>query len=481
MPESNIAPKRNGGIMPKQVTPEELEAIVQAVALHPDGVGIEMLLQSAGLKLSRRTWQRRLSQLVASGRLVTEGEGRVIRYRLAPKNEDLQVTLPALAAEFHGEVYVPLSAEGGEIKAYVRQPRQQRKPVGYNPDFLESYRPNETFYLPETLRKQLHRLGVAPAGERAAGTFARDILGRLLIDLSWASSRLEGNTYSRLDTQRLIEFGQAAEGKDALEAQMILNHKAAIEMLVEQADLIDFDPYTILNLHALLSDGLLADPRDCGQLRQRAVEISGSVYLPLAMPQRIEEEFQRVLAVAQAVADPFEQAFFALAHIPYLQPFIDVNKRVSRLAANISLIKGNLCPLSFIDVPERAYVDAVLGVYELNRVELLRDVFVWAYERSCQQYVAVQQSLAPPDSFRLRYRTALTETIRSIIQNRQPATADSVHAAMSSSVNLDDQERFIELVLREFETLYEGNIARFGLPPSEFAAWGEEKAKARSK
>jgi len=108
-------------------------------------------------------------------------------------------------------------------------------------------------------------------------------------------------------------------------------------------------------------------------------------------------------------------------------------------------------------------------------------VFVWAYERSCQQYVAVQQSLAPPDSFRLRYRTALTETIRSIIQNRQPATADSVHAAMSSSVNLDDQERFIELVLREFETLYEGNIARFGLPPSEFAAWGEEKAKARSK
>jgi Fic family protein len=250
---------------------------------------------------------------------------------------------------------------------------------------------------------------------------------------------------------------------------------------VEQADLIDLDPYTILNLHALLSDGLLEDPRDCGRLRQRAVEISGSVYLPLAMPQRIEEQFHRVLAVAQAVADPFEQAFFALAHIPYLQPFIDVNKRVSRLAANISLIRGNLCPLSFIDVPERAYVDAVLGVYELNRVELLRDVFVWAYERSCQQYVAVQQSLAPPDSFRLRYRTALAETIRSIIQNRQLATTDSVRAAMSSSVNPEDQERFIELVLREFETLYEGNIARFGLRPSEFAAWGKERTNARSK
>lgn len=84
------------------------------------------------------------------------------------------------------------------------------------------------------------------------------------------------------------------------------------------------------------------------------------------------------------------QAFFLMVHLPYLQPFEDVNKRTSRLAANIPLIHHNLCPLSFIDVPQSAYVDAMIGVYELNRIELLRDVFVWAYERSCQQYVAVQ-------------------------------------------------------------------------------------------
>jgi Fic family protein len=460
--------------MPKKVKQEELEAMVQAVALHPDGVGIETLLESTELRISRRTWQRRLSQLVEAGRLVTEGEGRAIRYRLAANRGRLQVTLPVPAVEFYGEAYVPLSPEGGEIKSYVRQPRQKRKPIGYNPEFLERYRPNETFYLPETLRRQLHRLGMAPDGERPAGTFARDILGRLLIDLSWASSRLEGNTYSRLDTQRLIELGQAAEGKDALEAQMILNHKAAIEMLVDQADLIGFNPYTILNLHAQLSDGLLTDPRECGRLRERAVDISGSVYLPLAMPQRIEDQFNRLLSLVQAITDPFEQAFFAMIHIPYLQPFIDVNKRVSRLAANISLIKANLCPLSFIDVPERAYVDAVLGIYELNRVELLHDVFIWAYERSCQQYVAVQQSLAPPDSFRLRYRTALTETIRCIIQNRRPATAESIRAAMASFVKPGDRERFVELALMEFEALYEGNIARFGVRPSEFAAWQAE-------
>jgi len=88
-----------------------------------------------------------------------------------------------------------------------------------------------------------------------------------LIDLSWNSSRLEGNTYSLLETERLLEFGENAEGKDALEAQMILNHKAAIELLVEQAAEIGFNRYTILNLHALLSDNLLADPQACGRLR----------------------------------------------------------------------------------------------------------------------------------------------------------------------------------------------------------------------
>jgi len=97
--------------------------------------------------------------------------------------------------------------------------------------------------------------------------------------------------------------------------------------------------------------------------------------------------------------------------MPYLQPFEDVNKRVSRLSANISLIRRNLCPLSFVDVPDRAYIDGILGVYELNRIELLRDVFVWAYERSCARYSAVRQSLGEPDPFRLRYRKKIYEFV----------------------------------------------------------------------
>jgi len=374
------------------------------------------------------------------------------------------------------EIYVPTSPEGGEIRTYVKQPRQLRRPVGYKVEFLEQYHPNETAYLPPDLRVQLHRMGRSPAEQTPAGTFARNILNRLLIDLSWASSRLEGNTYSLLDTERLIEFGQAAEGKDALETQMILNHKAAIEYLVNDPGHAVVNPETIIALHAFLSDGLIPDPLTCGRIRVRPVDIGGSVYLPIAMPQRIEQLFDIVVTMAAEICDPFEQAFFLMVHLPYLQPFEDVNKRVSRLAANIPFIRHNLCPLSFIDVPQQAYVDGVLGVYELNRIELLRDVFIWAYERSCQQYLAVRQQLVPPDAFRLRYRVSLAEVVAAIVRGGEPASDTSVRARVPDNVVMADQEHFVELVLEEFKTLHTGNAVRFGLRPLEFTAWRERNA-----
>jgi Fic family protein len=149
------------------------------------------------------------------------------------------------------------------------------------------------------------------------------VLGRLLIDLSWASSKLEGNTYTRLDTQRLIEHGETATGKDARETQMILNHKRAIEYLVDGADELGYDIHTFQNLHALLSENLLADPSASGKLRERVVDISGTVFRPLAIPQQIDGYFGTVLDKAAAIGDPFEQAFFLMVQVPYLQPFED--------------------------------------------------------------------------------------------------------------------------------------------------------------
>jgi len=183
---------------------------------------------------------------------------------------------------------------------------------------------------------------------------------------------------------------------------MILNHKAAIEFLVDSVNEIGFDRRTILNLHALLSDNLLDDPSASGRLRAIPVGIGKSVHEPLAVPQLIDEIFHQILDTAAAISDPFEQAFFVTIHLPYLQPFEDVNKRVSRLAANIPLIHHNLCPLSFVDVSEDLYINGLLGVYELNRIELIKDAFVWTYERSCDRYQVVRHTLGEPDTFRLR-------------------------------------------------------------------------------
>ena len=254
---------------------------------------------------------------------------------------------------------------------------------------------------------------------------------------------------------------------------MILNHKAAIQLLVDQAEEIGFNNYTVLNLHALLSDNLLGDPEAGGRLRTTMVAIGGTVFHPLAIPQRVEECFHQVLATATAIANPFEQSFFALVHLPYLQPFIDVNKRVSRLAANIPFIKNNLCPLSFVDVPQKAYLDGILGVYEHNRIELLRDVFIWAYQRSAARYSAIKQSLGEPDPFRLRYRQQIARLIQTVIRegmNKKKA-GQTIKLFADSQVERRDRHRFIEVTETELMSLHEGNIARYLIRPSEYRTW----------
>lgn len=457
--------------MPRKL-PEDLAALIEAeIGRHPEGLGIDDLHAVLAGIASRRTLNRRLGELVGASKVVPAGRGRSLRYRRPGVSEAEAAGNVRVSRVLEAGIYVPLSPAGQEVLEYIRQPIQLRKPVGYDRSFLDAYRPNETTYLPAEIRDHLHNIGGSPGGERPAGTYARDILGRLLIDLSWASSRLEGNTYSRLDTQNLIERGQAAEGKDRREAQMILNHKAAIELLVEQAADIGFDTFTFFNLHALLSENLLADPAEGGRLRRRIVEVSGTVFHPLGIPQQVEACFHLLLDKAAAIEDPYEQAFFIMVHIPYLQPFVDVNKRVSRLGANIPLIRRNLCPLSFIDVPERAYVEGTLGVYEMKRVDLLRDVFLWAYERSCQRYMVIRETVAEPDPVRLRRREALIAIVAEIVRDRQAPGETAVRRLASSLVPAEDLERVVTLALEDLRNLHEGNVTRYRLRLSEYQAW----------
>lgn len=440
------------------------DAILEAVEKHPGGIGAGRL-HGELRGISRRTLRRRLAELIQEGKLHRQGAGRAARYFAVTE------TLPPVGKRVEEELYVPLSQEGRATRDYIRKPAEERHPVGYHRELLDDYVPNQSIYVPEKVREHLHHIGRSPGAARPAGTYARQVLSRLLIDLSWASSRLEGNTYSRLDTERLIQFGQVAEGKDAAETQMILNHKAAIEFLVDQAEELSFNRYTILNLHALLSENLLSNPEAAGRLRRIPVEIGGSVFHPLAIPQVIEECFAQALDTARAIEDAFEQSFFVMVHIPYLQPFEDVNKRVSRLSANLPLIQRNLCPLSFIDVPERAYTEGTLGVYELNRFDLLLDVYVWAYERSCQRYLAVRQSMAEPDPFRLRYREALIEVISGVVRRLAPHPAAAIRDYALEHLPAEDRAAFVETVLKELERLHEGTIARYRLRPSEYEAW----------
>jgi hypothetical protein len=455
--------------MARPTPAQELDEIERTVRGRP-GLTSAEIEDALGKNVPRRTLQYRLKRLVDEGRLIREGGDRAARYH-TPKVAAVPAPSDAAAA---AEAAVALSRDGEEIRAHVRQPVAARAPVGYNRNFLDAYRSGETFYLPARARAHLAEIGARHVrGQDPAGTYARQILSRLLIDLSWNSSRLEGNTYSLLDTKRLIEFGQEAEGRDRHEAQMILNHKDAVEFLVGNAAEIGFNRYTILNLHGILANNLLADERAAGRLRHIAVGIDGSAYHPPETPQLIEECFDQLLATAAAIADPFEQSLFVMTQLPYLQPFDDVNKRVSRMAANIPFIKANLSPLSFTDLPRDLYTHAMLGVYELNRIELLRDVFIWSYERSAARYAAVRQSLGEPDPFRLRYREALRSVVGEVVRGAMDrrAAADHVAAWVAANVEQDDRETFREVAENELLGLHEGNFARYAIKPGEFAAW----------
>ncbi len=229
--------------MPRPILKEELDEIEGVVRTRP-GVGSAEIAEALAERIPQRTLQYRLKRLVDDGRLVRQGGDKAARYRTPEAGAPAAPEVAAAAAE----AAVTVSREGEEIRAKVRRPVGARTPVGYNRNFLDSYRPGETFYLTADERARLAEIGTRHArADQPAGTYARQILNRLLIELSWNSSRLEGNTYSLLDTKRLIEFGQQAEGRDALEAQMILNHKDAIEFLVGSAADIRFNrtPFSI--------------------------------------------------------------------------------------------------------------------------------------------------------------------------------------------------------------------------------------------
>jgi hypothetical protein len=455
--------------MPKKIT-KELDALVEIVAHNPQGVSPQKIAESLDSPIPERTLQSRLAKLRQSDRLISTGKGPSTLYFLPPAGET--PLAPGTATEV-ATPSIPLSTEARRVKSAVMDPVHTRTPVGYDRAFLDDYIPNKTHYLAIETRQQLLRDGSVMAEDQPAGTYLRKICDRLIVDLAWNSSRLEGNTYSLLETEVLLERGTSAEGKEAQETQMILNHKAAVELLCDQTPEIGFNRYTISNLHAILSDNLLPDPAASGRPRTKSVGIQGSVFVPLDVPQLIEECLDVILAKASQIDDPFEQAFFTMVHLPYLQPFEDVNKRVSRFAANIPFLKRNLCPLSFVDVPEADYTRGTLGVYELKSIDYLREVFVWAYNRSCARYSAITQSLGEPDPLKLKHREIIQDTVRRVVLGsfaKQDAVK-IIKESLPSDLSQGTSARLLEIIEVELSGLHESNMARYRITPSQFDKW----------
>ena len=429
---------------------------------------------------SDSTLKRLLRSLADRGRVRPRGKTKGTRYYLAsgPHREH------SSEQQTFAGIFSPASLE---LVAKVRQPPHARSPIGYQLDLLRGYVPDQTEYLSQTQRQRLDQLGrrVRGAIRLPAGTYARKILERLLIDLSFNSSRLEGNTYTLLDTEKLIASGQPAEDKSFEERTMILNHKEAVQYLVDNAEEFALTPFLIRNLHYALTQDLLPNPKAPGSIRQIAVNIGKSVYTPLAVPQMLEECLALICSKASKISDPFEQSLFLLAHISYLQAFEDGNKRTARLASNVPLVRDNLCPNAYADIPREAYTLAMVVFYELNEIGALADAFTFAYQRSALRYDVVIETTAAPDEFRLKHRSARKQVMGEIIRaqvTRREVQSFTDRWLEEQGIPSVDHDLFRLHVIDDLDRLNVGRLAGLGVSATQFEHWrarfGEEKGSS---
>lgn len=445
---------------------QQNEEIITLLQKHTEGLSRGQTSENLSFTINDKTLQRRLTALVAEGRIARKGERKAARYypleaSIETGKEDLKDNL--------ANIFSPKSRD--KLK-FLDVPLHSREKVSYKRDFLDSYVPNQSLYVPKNIRAALFQEGKRFDEPLAAGTYARQISQRLLIDLSYNSSRLEGNTYSRLDTQKLVEEGITAEGKVHEETVMIMNHKEAILFLVENGQDIELNSLIIRNLHHLLSQDLLANPNACGNIRTLEVNIGQSSYKPLDNPHLLKELFELILQKAKKIKDSFEQSFFLLVHLSYLQAFEDVNKRTSRLSCNIPFIKNNLCPLSFTDVARDDYTAALLAIYEKNDVEPMLELFAWAYSRSCEQYGAVKKSLGEIDAFRIQYRQQRKVIMGQIVKHGlHGSAAEELIESYCKEQGVEDTDKFTAMTLADLSTLHAGAIIGLGITEAQLETW----------
>jgi Fic family protein len=433
---------------------------------HPAAISELSAKLNLSENVSNRTIRRRLQQLIELGLVESQGKNKGLRYSPVSLEENLQVS--NLDSNYSGFIF---TAENQTIIDQIRQPLIKRNPCSYNADWLEAYQPDQTYYLSLEQRQLLHQQGKPLMDELPAGTYARKIFNHLLINLSYNSARLEGNTYSLIDTEKLLLEGKTAANKLEMETVMLLNHKEAIRYLVEGINRMEINVDNIRTLHYLLADGLI-QAEDAGQIRNTGVRIALSSYIPLEGKQRLTTQLNCIVSKARQIQNPYEQSFFLLVHLSYLQAFIDVNKRTARLAANIPLVRHNLIPVSFNDIAIDDYISALISCYELNQIEPLAQLYVWSYLRSCKHYETRAQSLGI-DTLRVKYRQQRRQLIAYIVTQQLYDSAQEkyINNYLKENVAENELEKFEADLQHDLKTLAPYNIAGMGITLKQLEEW----------
>lgn len=333
------------------------------IILKNEPIGISSILGKAAKKVSIPTMNRQLVKLKKSNFILSEGNGPRTKYRVNLK----------------GLIHAKISVDD-----YFKIDVDSRKILEkYNPSIFESFKSVPLFTKSEiTLLDKLTASYQKKIKDISATNYKREF-ERLMIELSWKSSQIEGNTYDLLDTEQLLKYNIAAPNHTQEEAVMLLNHKAAIEYTRENADLFNRLAITkIIDIHTLLTQKLGI----AKSIRNRKVRITGTKYTPPDNQFVIEEAVENLCKSVNDVENVFEKALRALLLISYIQPFDDGNKRTARLTANALLLAANKCPLSYRSISPSEYKKSILLFYEMNNVEAFKKIFIDQYRFAVENY-----------------------------------------------------------------------------------------------
>lgn len=341
---------------------KELE-ILQFLHFHPESSRNDI---ETGLNLteSPATLKRMLASLVEKGDVAVVGQGRATRYSISAQ---AQVTMKI------------------DIETYFKKETDERVvQSGFNFSLINEILPKvEIFTSDEMERLNALQNQFKQNLQGISDTEYRKEMERLGIDLSWKSSQIEGNTYSLLETEKLLKEKQTASGKTKEEAVMLLNHKDALDFILDNPDYLkQLNIRRIEDIHSLLVKELDVDKG----IRKRRVGITGTNYRPLDNEFQIREALEDSCSLINAKENVFEKAILALVLLSYIQAFADGNKRTARITSNAILIANNYCPISFRTVDSIDYKKAMLIFYEQNNISAFKQIFIEQFAFAVEQY-----------------------------------------------------------------------------------------------